>query len=83
MKNPGGDGEIIPGIRTSADFNIANIYVAITTKSINGGADMLKATPLLKKVIDGLEADKKLGPLIESAQNVQVFPFSRGFSNFL
>ena len=83
LKNLGVNGEIIPGKRTTADFNIANIYVAITTKSINGGADMIKETPLLKKVIDGLVADKKLGPLIEASQNVQFFPFSRGNSDFL
>ena len=77
LKNLGVDGEIIPGKRTTADFNIANIYVAATTKSIKGGEDMLKETPLLKKVIDGLVADGKLGPLIEAAQNVQFFPFSR------
>jgi len=77
LKSLGVDGEIIPGKRTTADFNIANIYVAVTTKSVNGGADMLKETPLLKKVIDGLVADGKLGPLIEAAQNVQFFPFSR------
>ena len=77
LKNLGVDGEIIPGKRTTADFNIANIYVAATTKSINGGADMLKETPLLKKVIDGLVADGRLGPLIEAAQSVQFFPFSR------
>ena len=77
LKNLGVDGEIIPGKRTTADFNIANIYVALTTKSINGGADLLSATPLLKKVIDGLVADGQLGPLIEAAQNVQFFPFSR------
>jgi len=77
LKNLGVDGEIIPGKRTTADFNIANIYVAVTTKSVNGGADMLKETPLLKKVIDGLVADGQLGPLIEAAQNVQFFPFSR------
>jgi len=71
------DGEIIPGKRTTADFNIANIYVALTTKSIRGGADRLKETPCLKKVIDGLVADGKLGPLIEAAQNVQFFPFTR------
>ena len=71
------DGEIIPGKRTTADFNIANIYVALTTKSIRGGADKLKDTPCLKKDIDGLVADGKLGPLIEAAQNVQFFPFTR------
>jgi len=71
------DGEFIPGKRTTADFNIANIYVALTTKSIRGGADKLKETPLLKKVIDGLVADVQLGPLIEAAQNVQFFSFSR------
>jgi len=77
LKSLGVDGEIIPGKKTTADFNIANIYVAVTTKSVNGGADMLKETPLLKKVIDGLVADGQLGPLIEAAQNVQFFPFSR------
>ena len=77
LKSLGVDGEIIPGKRTTADFNIANIYVAVTNKSVNGGADMLKETPLLKKVIDGLVADGQLGPLIEAAQNVQFFPFSR------
>ena len=71
------DGEFIPGKRTTADFNIANIYVALTTKSIRGGADKLKETPHLKKVIDGLVADVQLGPLIEAAQNVQFFSFSR------
>merc|ERR1712122_388745 len=71
------DGAFIPGKRTTADFNIANIYVALTTKSIRGGADKLKETPLLKKIIDGLLADGELGPLIEAAQNVQFFPFSR------
>ena len=71
------DGEIIPGKRTTADFNIANIYVALTTKSINGGTELLEDTPLLKKVIDGLVADEELGPLIEAAQDVQFFPFSR------
>ena len=77
LKSLGVNGEIIPGKRTTADFNIANIYVAVTTKSVNGGADMLRETPLLKKVIDGLVADGQLGPLIEAAQNVQFFPFSR------
>jgi len=77
LKSLGVDGEFIPGKRTIADFNIANIYVAITTKSINGGADLLKATPLLKKVIDGLVADEQLGPLIEAAQKTQFFPYSR------
>jgi len=83
LKTLGVDGEIIPGKRTTADFNIANIYVVVTTKSINGGAKMIKETPILKKVMDGLVTDEKLGPLIEAAQNVQFFPFSRGFSNFL
>ena len=69
--------EFLPDKRTTADFNIANIYVALTTKSIRGGADMLKETPLLKKVCDGLVADSQLGPLIEAAQNVQFFPFAR------
>ena len=77
LKSLGVGGEIIPGKRTTADFNIANIYVVITTKSINGGADMIKEAPILKKVIDGLVADGQLGPLIEAAQNVQFFPFSR------
>ena len=77
LKNLGVDGEIIPGKRTTADFNIANIYVAATTKSIKGGEDMLKETPVLKKVIDGLVADRQLGPLITAAQKVQFFPFSR------
>lgn len=71
------DGEFIPEKRTTADFNIANIYVALTTKSINGGAELLEDTPLLKKVIDGLVVDEELGPLIEAAQDVQFFPFSR------
>ena len=71
------DGEIIPGKRTTADFNIANIFVLVTTKSINGGEDMLKETPLLKKLIDVLVADRQLGPLITAAQKVQFFPFSR------
>ena len=83
LKSLGVDGEIIPGKRTTADFNIANIYVVVTTKSINGGAKMIKGTPILKKVIDGLVTDENLGPLIEAAQNVQFFPFSRGISNFL
>ena len=83
LKTLGVDGEIIPGKRTTADFNIANIYVVVTTKSINGGAKMIKETPILKKVIDGIVTDEKLGPLIEAAQNVQFFPFSRGVSNFL
>ena len=30
------DSEFIPGKRTTAHFNIANIYVALTTKSIRG-----------------------------------------------
>ena len=77
LKVLGVDGEFIAGKRTTADFNIANIYVALTTKSIQGGADMLKETPLLKKVCDGLVADAQLGPLIEAAQNVQFFPFTR------
>ena len=69
--------EFLPDKRTTADFNIANIYVALTTKSINGGEDMLKETPLLGKVIEGLVADEELGPLIEAAQNVQFFPYAR------
>ena len=77
------DGEFIPGKRTTADFNIANIYVALTTKSIRGGADKLKETPLLKKIIDGLLADGELGPLIEAAQNVQFFPFTRNGSGIM
>ena len=43
------DGEFIPEKRTTADFNIANIYVALTTESINGGAELLEDTPILKK----------------------------------
>merc|ERR1712002_1355076 len=66
LKTLGVDGEIIPGKRTTSDFNIANIYVVVTTKSINGGAKMIKETPILKKVIDGLVTDEKLGPLIEA-----------------
>ena len=77
------DGEFIPGKRTTADFNIANIYVALTTKSIRRGADKLKETPLLKKIIDGLLADGELGPLIEAAQNVQFFPFTRNGSGIM
>ena len=77
LKVLGVDGEFIPGKRTTADFNIANLFVALTTKGLQGGADMLKETPLLKKVCDGLVADSQLGPLIEAAQNVQFFPYAR------
>ena len=77
LKVLGVDGEFIPGKKTTADFNIANVFVAVTTKGVQGGADMLKETPLLKKICDGLVADSQLGPLIEAAQNVQFFPFAR------
>ena len=46
LKVLGVDGEFIPGKKTTADFNIANVFVALTTKGLQGGADMLKETPL-------------------------------------
>ena len=77
LKVLGVDGEFIPSKRTTADFNIANLFVALTTKGLKGGADMLNETPILKKVCDGLVSDSQLGPLIKAAQNVQFFPFAR------
>ena len=77
LKYLGVDDQLIPGKRITADFNIANLYVLLTTKSIKGGADFLKETPLLKKVMDVLIADAQLKPLVEAAQNGQFFPFAR------
>jgi len=77
LKYLGVDGQLLPGKRTTADFNVVNLYVLLTTKSIKGGAHLLKETPLLKKVMDVLVADAQLKPLVEAAQNGQFFPFAR------